>query len=535
MLDSRKGPRRPLVVLAFDESQVLTDTSKNSGRILFFELRRTLRELVYLAIFSLFLSTAGIFLPRPSPSEIRSDPSTRVAKVDLVLLDPILEISFDDLAFPVEENTVTLDRVVQIDWICHFGRPLYVYFEYSFKRPPTSHLCRFGSHYDGLPMHRNEDAILQFAKTKLVDNKSKLADAGSPGSLACLSVRFPLEFNADESAPGVALKQVERHMRLCLGVTAELENLVTLAGSEPLLAEAAFDLMRLEGNPVRHLANHPDLHCIDRGRQGELVAALIVMQARDAAVVEQRRLVSVSDFMEALLPRSRFQTLRTSMPRYWREGQRAEFQDIFKDYGMWFSHVIKVETGNMIEAENLWKFITRGAMVMCTVTGIGVDIVLPACLRHANLSRDSVTAILIQVRNAEEFQCSIDERLFDAMSPLQIGLFSQAEQSRPVIRIVFALASEKAGVLFPDPLEREDDHADEFTSFDIWCAGLSADTFRFIGDDLAPYKKLLDRSLRPHDAFEFKDAGLDKETKAARGNQRRRMAVLTTDDSGADD
>jgi len=39
-----------------------------------------------------------------------------------------------------------------------------------------------------------------------------------------------------------------------------------------------------------------------------------------------------------------------------------------------------------------------------------------------------VTAILIQVKNAEEFQRSIDKtlRVFDAMNALQVSLFSKA-------------------------------------------------------------------------------------------------------------
>jgi hypothetical protein len=131
-LDSPKGPRRPLVILAFDESHLLTDNPKNSTWNLFLELRRTLREMVKSPIFSLFLSTARRFY-KFSP-EIRSDPSTRIAKADLIPLDPISEISFDDLAFPAGENTVTLNRVVQMDWISHLGRPLYVYLPYSFEK-----------------------------------------------------------------------------------------------------------------------------------------------------------------------------------------------------------------------------------------------------------------------------------------------------------------------------------------------------------------------------------------------------------------
>jgi hypothetical protein len=82
------------------------------------------------------------------------------------------------------------------------------------------------------------------------------------------------------------------------------------------------------GTPVRHLAKHSDLHCIDRGRRGELVAVLLVMQARDAAVATQlqreksdgrersdgQRAVSVGNFMEALLPQSSYNKLQIVMP-----------------------------------------------------------------------------------------------------------------------------------------------------------------------------------------------------------------------------
>jgi hypothetical protein len=94
---------------------------------------------------------------------------------------------------------------------------------------------------------------------------------------------------------------------------------------------------------------------------------------------------------------------------------------------------------------------------------------------------------------------------------------------------VFALASDEARVTFGDPHPRR--QPDEFTSFDIWCAGLSADTFPVIGDGLMPYRVLLDRSLQPHDAFEMKEvAVLDEGVRVARGDQRRRMAVLTQED-----
>jgi hypothetical protein len=325
-------------------------------------------------------------------------------------------------------------------------------------------------------------------------------------------------------------------MRLCLAATTGFERLITLAGSEPLLAEAASELIRHSlMNPVRHLADHSDLNCIDRGRRGELVASLIIMQARDAAAFQhEKRWVSVSEFMEALLPLDAYNNLQRSRPASWRKGEYRPFSETFRDCAVWFNHVIKIEKRAMINTKLLWTFITRGAMIMCSHNQDGIDIVLPVCSTEGNLSRDSVTAIIIQVKNAEQFGCSIDKTIFDGMDPLRVGLFDK-ESQKPVIRMVFALASPRPGIIFPPrrkyPNTTRSGGVGKFTAFNIWCAGLSC--FKNIGDDLSSYQILLDRSLQPHDAFEVgetNDPYLDTATKSGRARRRRGMAVLTMDD-----
>ena len=135
-------PRQPLVIFAFDEAHILTDNPPIPNRAtnwnLFSELRRILREISDLPFFSLFLSTAGrfnLFFP-----EISSDPSRRIQDSTLSTLDPITEISFDDLAYDAPEFKIMLKRVVEMDWMCHLGRPLYALFDYHFNEQLTSHL-----------------------------------------------------------------------------------------------------------------------------------------------------------------------------------------------------------------------------------------------------------------------------------------------------------------------------------------------------------------------------------------------------------
>jgi hypothetical protein len=386
---------------------------------------------------------------------------------------------------------------------------------------------------------QNEILLMDFAKGKLLDGPTMLSQTQNDrsGSLACLSVRFSLEFNMDGTASDVIRTQVERHMRLCLAATAGREKFITLAGSEPLLAEAAYELMnRTSWSPVQHLAHHSDLNCVDRGRRGELVAALLIMRACDAARAASlgNRWVSVDEFMQELLPPSKYQILHDSHPNFWRgDGEDVPFAETFRGYGIWFNHVIKVEKKEMFTADNLWKFVMRGAMVLCANGQAGIDMVLPICDTQRNLSRDTVTAILVQVKNDGEFTLNIKKTLFDGMNPTKLRLFPNGVDPKPVIRIVFALASRRAGVNFPKVRQRRRHHFDSFTAFDVWIAGLSTAAFKHLDEDVESYRIMLERSLRPHDAFDLKDdLEVDVETRRLRGSIRRRMAPLTTTEPG---
>ena len=184
------------------------------------------------------------------------------------------------------------------------------------------------------------------------------------GFLACLSVRFALNFNMDRTAGDIARTQVERHMGLCLAATTGCDTLITLTGSEPLLTEAAYELMKgTQSNPVPHLANRLDLNCMDRGHRGELGVALLIMQACDAARVASsgRRWAPVDAFMEELLQLAEYDILK-------------EFFPTFKDHGIWFNYLIKVEKEK-------------------------VSILPHQSVTRKRLSRESVTAVLVQVKN----------------------------------------------------------------------------------------------------------------------------------------
>jgi hypothetical protein len=383
-----------------------------------------------------------------------------------------------------------------------------------------------------LAKHEREDEIMLFAKQKLLNAHPRLANEAvtGPGALACLSVRFALEFDlANGDARSVAREQIERHMRLCVAATTGLDTLITVAGSEPLLAEAAREILDLtKKRPVRILADNSDLNCIDRGMRGELVAALLIMRARDVSSVTSRS-VHVTDFMKALLGDEEYEeNLQNSRPHHSQHvDDTRTFEEIFKGYTMWFNHIIRIRNTDMINIRSLWKFITRGAMVMCANNQRGVDIVLPICDPSRKLSPHNVTAILVQVKNDKKINV-YHKTIFDAMDPFYVDLFSNGDTPLPVIRMVFALASVQSGVSYSSVPQRRH-HGGRFTAYDIWCAGLSAETFNGIEADVDSYKKLLTRSLQPHDAYnldEMKDDYQDDPTKKGRGSLRRRLEPL---------
>jgi len=383
-------------------------------------------------------------------------------------------------------------------------------------------LCRFASRYNADPPDYFVRAkILEFATHKLLGGHEYInagaadtLEAAGDRSLACLSVRFPLEFDfSDPNARSLVRKLIERHMRVCTIATSGFEVVFSTVGSDPLLAEAAATAMA-EGNtnPVRQLSNLMGKICINHGERGELVAALLVMQARDALTRgKSRRWVYVCDFMRTLLGDSVHTDLASPSVTFSKEEHRP-LAEKFKDARMWFNHVLKVRDTDLINVRYLWKFISRGAMILCANNQRGVDIVLPVCYSGDVLSRRNVTAILVQVKNDPCFGEEIHGHLFDAMDPFTIKLFdeesrpiqqekpednSQPRGPLPIIRMVFALASETHAVKYdtsgpPNPPRIP--KTGEFTSYDIWCAGTSSNTFPIMGGDEHAYKELVTRT-----------------------------------------
>jgi len=324
--------------------------------------------------------------------------------------------------------------------------------------------------------------------------------------------------------------QVERHMRMCIHATEGFRTMVTLSPSEPLLAEASATIMKTdlgEKEAPSALLDHIMGSYLSTGERGELVAALILLLARDKAAQEipqcgggpesesfkndgmtTRRVITVPQFLEALVPSEHHDTVKEKKPHpcspYYPSS--TNLATAFGEAHIYFNHFIKVHDFKVINRVFLWRAICRGAAIICANNQSGVDILIPA-LMGMTVDPKFVTAILIQVKNDLSFTHVPRIALFTMMDPLEAGLFSKdnalASDLPPVLRIVFAMASKEPTVTAPSVLECQSPRNSKskhskptFTAFDLWIAGVSPKSFGVIpdGDTHAQYKLLLDRT-----------------------------------------
>ncbi|KAI0257920.1 hypothetical protein BC834DRAFT_848155 [Gloeopeniophorella convolvens] len=407
---------------------------------------------------------------------------------------------------------------------------------------------RFGSLYDSAETNIMRNQIYHLAKQKILGGRFTVDQIMRPFgwghlpsedtcALASLAIRFALDFNPTTARQrDSVLWLVERHMRLCISATEPgLEaRLSTTSSSEPLLARAAQEILSEMGrSPVHYLASTFAVPYIDHGDRGELAALLILMAARDkaASMSLSRGVISVCDFLEALMPESAYAQLNDARPVLYRgENENKPLLDAFEDSQVWFNHVIKVHDLKMLSSHELWKFVTRGAMILCANNQRAVDIVIPFCYSGDVLSRKTVSAIFIQVKIDDSFGPNPDSALFNTMDLFCIQVYKEGETPLPFIWMVFALASRESAVhiMKPDPTRLSPQlHGDAITPYDIWFAGMGPGTFPIVGDEQEKYKVVLQRSLPDAKAaYKASDSEGSPEVNEARENIRRNFTPL---------
>ena len=116
----------PLVILVFDEAHILTkkktEFDRANRRTNFGELRKALRNLNIVSLFSFFLSTTGK-ITQFVPSRDK-DESMRVVAGELELIQLFIDLGFDQLVNKLRKGAQKLTEVTKEEFMVQFGRPL---------------------------------------------------------------------------------------------------------------------------------------------------------------------------------------------------------------------------------------------------------------------------------------------------------------------------------------------------------------------------------------------------------------------------
>jgi hypothetical protein len=215
-----------------------------------------------------------------------------------------------------------------------------------------------------------QDEIVEFAASKLIcgqsenmqnglndDQKLGMENRLTPfcsrlinilfSRSACMAVRLALEFDSStlESQQRERL-QVAKHMRICIKVNDGFETIVSVAPSEPILAEGARLLM---SNPKfdlpKSLLRELQIPGLDKGNRGELVTLVLLLLACDKAVTNTKtntRAASVHEFFKNLLNSDDYAELLGARPSRQKNESVATFRETFSKSKIFFNHFIFV-------------------------------------------------------------------------------------------------------------------------------------------------------------------------------------------------
>ncbi|PVF91721.1 hypothetical protein CPB86DRAFT_802611, partial [Serendipita vermifera] len=380
--ESREGP---LLTLSWDEAHVLTNQGFEISKdplewTQFNEFRRVLRTCDRSGrLFSLFLSTTGK-IDQFSP-DLRDDPSTRIGDQKLKLPLPFINLGFDIFArHVIPTNGFKLSEAIETRQIVKFGRPLWH--------------TRYTNGDEEV-----KKSILDFAMVKLLCRQETEGQLSTQDILAVMGFRLGLRQNAqNRSEADVAKRLVERHMHVVMRMTADLSTIMTLAPSEPILAEASIKLMRkwkkagmLGPAEALHQVLGNSLHA--KGERGEFIAALLLLLARDEAQEEEKSAkIPVTTFLKRLLGRK---VPGFSPSFYTPETKTTRLEDAFQNGYIHFTHTVVLQKQNNLSMEYLWPLLARGALPICATNQRGVDIMIPVVLGDM-VNETTVTAIFIQ-------------------------------------------------------------------------------------------------------------------------------------------
>jgi len=273
---------------------------------------------------------------------------------------------------------------------------------------------------------------------------------GIEAKLACLAIRIFLDFDTRRpTARDLDATLVQSHMRVAIYVTADRQLMETGYGSEPILAEAAAQIMNeplLENTPIKTLAHAFADGFIARGERGELMQRLLWTMAHDQAAksvcesrghpqVKYHRPVPVVMFLKALVNPDWHDVVLNALP-VTSTAESQTLQDAFDDAYINFSHFVRAEDSDVLDCRNSFALLLRGAAIQCRHLEKGVDsMTLIHFGEETPISYENTSYMQTEVKNCKTADTTI------LLKPNAHGV----PDHRPVLSIVAQLGDQPKG------------------------------------------------------------------------------------------
>jgi hypothetical protein len=314
-------------------------------------------------------------------------------------------------------------RILQWN-LFHLGRPLW------------------GSYLDAntssLPLPAKLDRVLELAKFKLSNTKStnysKITDEKVLFSLFQLRARMYMAPNLE-----YANEMTADYMATLVDISPDRETLRVDYPSDPVMCEAAADIMNLQGFPTETMFMEvKDLvikGLVSGGLKGEVMAKYIFLAAFDSTCKRLNKEISI-EFTRPLTVHKFLKTL-TGSDKIEKElapqVSKEKLDQLLKGTLM-FNHFITVDyTPKMT---NMKDFFLRGAAIDCMAHQEAIDLIIPVLLENKTFS-----AILIQVKNYQKTYDSLYPRFCYSMTPYGCGMDDNGSFDYPYLKFYLQLGS----------------------------------------------------------------------------------------------
>ena len=417
--------RPELLFLVFDEAAnlwVCPDGKLKDGTH-YFVLRRVLRMLREMSVWSFFLSTESSTEAHvPSWVLERSD---RIKVGNLQNLEPFL-------AFPLD---VEASQALENDYDAELRKPMSEF-------ATAKHMTMFGR-----PLWRayseKPHLLTRIASKKLICH-GKYDPLNVNHVFAALSSRLCLDV-CMEGEPSISLahKAVNSHLRIVLSIesakksktkelsnkantenTRSLERMITTTPSEPVVAEAVANMFfgterSSWAASIITLANSLlGGGLVQKGTKGELFARLLCILTRDfylrevirpqpkAKQLPYSQPFSVKSFLESLFDTKWLETIKDFAPakpntRQQTNSQIASFSEVFDKGMMNFTHFTNTDIPLQDQGDLLHNLLRQQAALQLAFHQPVWDILIPVYFGNLDSDFDPsrASAILISVKN----------------------------------------------------------------------------------------------------------------------------------------